>query len=68
VVNDRGRNFEPGLLVRYWFKTNPLAMLSSGPLGLKLLMRGRLPVTGERIEGREQLRAIIAKASEMGGE
>ncbi len=67
VVNNRGRNFEPELLVRYYLKTNPLALLKKAPLGMKLLGRGRMPILGERIQGREQIRTIIAKSREIGG-
>jgi heterodisulfide reductase subunit C len=67
VVDDRGRNFEPELLVRYYTRTNPLALLKRAPLGMKLLARGRMPLFGERIQGRDQIRTIIAKSREIGG-
>jgi heterodisulfide reductase subunit C len=67
VVDDRGRNFEPELLVRYYARTNPLGLLKKVPLGMKLLVRGRMPVRGERIEGRDQIRTIIARSREIGG-
>jgi len=67
VVNNRGRNFEPELLVRYYAKTSPLALLKKAPLGMKLLFRGRMPLLGERIQGRDQIRTIIAKSREIGG-
>ena len=67
VVDRRGRNFEPELLVRYYLRTNPLSMVRKASLGLRLLRRGRMPVRGERIKGREQIRTIIAKSREIGG-
>jgi heterodisulfide reductase subunit C len=67
VVDRRGRNYEPELLTRYYLKTNPVAMLGKTGLGLRLFMRGRFPLSGERIHGIDQIRAIIAKANEIGG-
>ena len=67
VVNSRGRNFEPELLIRFYAKTSPLAMLGQAGLGLKLLVRGRMPIVGKRIKGRDQIRTIIAKSKEIGG-
>jgi quinone-modifying oxidoreductase subunit QmoC len=67
VVDNRGRNFEPELLVRYYAKTNPLGLLKKASLGMKLLGRGRMPVRGERIQGLDQIRTIIAKSDEIGG-
>ncbi len=67
VVDRRGRNFEPELLVRYWLRTSPLSLVRKGPLGLRLLTRGRLPLRGERIRAVAQLRTIVAKATEIGG-
>jgi quinone-modifying oxidoreductase, subunit QmoC len=67
VVNERGRNFEPELLVRYYLTADPMAMFTQAGLGLQLLRRGRMPLTGEKIRGLHQLRAIVAKTQEMGG-
>ncbi|MBI5529099.1 MAG: 4Fe-4S dicluster domain-containing protein [Deltaproteobacteria bacterium] len=67
VVDRRGRNYEPELLTRYYLKTNPAAMLGKTGLGIRLFMRGRFPLSGERIRGIDEIRAIIAKANEIGG-
>jgi heterodisulfide reductase subunit C len=67
VVDSRGRNFEPELLVRYYMKTNPMAMLRQGKLGIRLLRRGRMPLRGDRIKGRKQIRILIEKSREIGG-
>ena len=37
VVNHRGRNFEPELLIRYYGKTQPTGLLEKARLGMKLL-------------------------------
>lgn len=67
VVDRRGRNHEPELLMRYYLRVNPLAALRQLPLGLRLLRRGRMPLRGERIRGREQIRSLIAASRELGG-
>jgi len=67
IVDRRGRNFEPELLVRYYLRTNPLALLGKAGLGLRLLRRGRMPIRGEKIKGLESIRALVAKSHEIGG-
>ncbi|MFC2173998.1 4Fe-4S dicluster domain-containing protein [Acidobacteriota bacterium] len=67
VVNRRGRNYEPELLVRYYLKTNPASMIKKAALGMKLFFRGRMPLSGERIQGIDEIRTIIARSSEIGG-
>ena len=67
VVNERGRNFEPELLIRYYLKADPMAMMEQAPLGLKLLRRGRMPLRGEKIRGLDQIHSIVAKTQDMGG-
>lgn len=66
-IEKRGRNHETSLLMSYYMKTNPFAMLGMAPLGAKLLSRGRMPLTGEKIRGLDQIRAIVAKTREIGG-
>ncbi|MEW6365812.1 MAG: 4Fe-4S dicluster domain-containing protein [Acidobacteriota bacterium] len=67
VVDRRGRNYEPELLIRYYLKTNPAAFVNQAGLGMKLLGRGRFPLKGEKIHGLDQIRTIIAKSHEIGG-
>jgi len=58
----QGRVHELGLMGRFFLRTNPLAALKMAPVGLKLLLRGRLPLRAEKIEGTDQLRAIVKEA------
>lgn len=67
VVNRRGRNFEPELVMRYYAKANPASLAKKALLGMKLFKRGRLPLVGEKIRGSDQIQTIIRKAEEMGG-
>lgn len=66
-IEKNGRNSETGLLMRYYLKTDPFGMFRKAPLGMRLMMRGRMPLRGERIKDIDQIRAIIAKTQEMGG-
>jgi heterodisulfide reductase subunit C len=63
----QGRVHELGLMGRFFLRTNPLAALKMTPVGLKLLLHGRLPLRAEKIEGTDQLRAIIKEAQTIGG-
>jgi hypothetical protein len=43
-------------------------MVKMAPMGMGMLRRGRMDLTPKRIKGIDQLKAILAKAKEMGGE
>lgn len=66
-IRNNGRVCEFNVMARYYLKTNPIAALKMLPLALKLLSHRRLHLRGEKIEGIEQLRAIIDKARALGG-
>jgi hypothetical protein len=55
-------------MIRFVLATNPLGALSLAPIGLSLFTHGRLPLTGKRVRGIKDLRKIVAKAQELGGE
>lgn len=63
----QGRVHELGLMGRFFLRTNPLAALKIAPVGLKLLLHGRLPLRPEKIEGTDELRAIVKEAQKIGG-
>jgi heterodisulfide reductase subunit C len=62
-----GRSFELGLASRFLLTHHPLDMMKMAPMGLGMLRRGRMELTPKRIKGVEQLKAILAKAKELGG-
>ena len=68
AVKGQGRVHELGLMGRFFLRTNPLAALKMAPVGLKLLLHGRLPLRAEKIKGTDQLRAIVKEAQTLGGE
>lgn len=62
MVKKYGRNYETGLIVRYFLRTNPAALFGRRRSGIALLRHGRLPIRPDKIDGIEGLRRIIAKA------
>jgi hypothetical protein len=56
--------------MRLFLKTNPLNLLKMLPLGLKLFLKGRMPIFPHRIKktGLGELQAIIKEADILGGE
>ncbi len=62
MVKRYGRNYEVGLILRYFLRTQPLGLLRRRRDGFALWRRGRLPIRPSRIEGITGLRRIIAKA------
>lgn len=69
MVENYGRSFELGLATRYHLRHHPLgAMKMATGMGFDLLRRGRMDLTPRRIKEIGQLKAILAKAKELGGE
>ena len=59
TVDRYGRNAEGELLFRYYLKTNPLLALKQSWFGLKMLLKGRLPLLPHKIKGRKDLRKMV---------
>ncbi len=70
LVNKYGRNHETELVMRFFMKTNPLNLLKMLPLGLKLFLKGRMPIFPHRLKktGLEEIKAIIKESNNLGGE
>jgi heterodisulfide reductase subunit C len=64
IVERDGKSFEPELMTRYMLMTNPMNMLKSSMLGMKLIKHRRFPFMRHTIEAREDLKKIIKKAKE----
>ena len=58
IVDKYGRNAEFALMSRFLAKTNPLGMLKSIPMGVRMFLRGRLKVFPSKIKGMKQLQAM----------
>ena len=61
-VNRYGRNYEIGLMMQFYLKTDPLRLLRMAPMGLKLMKLGRISLRPKRIRALKDIRKIIAKA------
>lgn len=62
TVHRYGRNFEMGLLLRYFLRTNPGELFGWRKQGLALLRHGRMQMMPSKIKGIDGFRRIIAKA------
>lgn len=68
-VENNGRSFELGLATRYHLRYHPLdAFKMATGMGLKLITKGRMDLTPPKIRGIDQLKAILKKSKELGGE
>lgn len=65
MVETYGRSFELGLATRYHLTHKPLKKIGLGSFGLGMLNRNRLALRPDRIDGMEQLRAILTRAKEL---
>lgn len=61
IVKRDGKSFEPELMTRYMLQTNPVMLLRSSTLGMKLMKHGRFPFRRHRIKARRDLEKIIGK-------
>lgn len=65
-VENYGRSFELGLATRFHLSHHPLDMHKMAPMAIDMLRRGRIDLTPNRIKKLDQLKAILAKAKELG--
>jgi heterodisulfide reductase subunit C len=66
-VENYGRSFEFGLATRHYIRHQPLQLVRGATMGLGMLTKGRMDLTPQRIEGQQQLTAILQRAKEMEG-
>lgn len=62
-----GRNYELGLAIRYFLKTNPMKLASNTVFGLKMIQRDRLGVIPKPLKNIDAVRKIIKRAEKSGG-
>lgn len=66
-IDEYGRSFEFGVAARHHLKYHPLKAISmASGLGLGMIRKGRMELTPTRIEGIDQLEAILDKARQLG--
>jgi heterodisulfide reductase subunit C len=61
MVDKYGRNAESEMLARFYLGSNPLGAARQLPLGLKMLLRGRLPLLPKRIRGQQDIKKMMAE-------
>jgi heterodisulfide reductase subunit C len=61
-----GRNYELGLGIRYFLKSNFVKLFTNAGFGLKMFRRGRLGLLPKKIRRVNEVRAIIERANKFG--
>ena len=63
IISKNGRNSEMGVVMEMSLKTNPFGLLKMAPMGLALLMKGRMEVKDffqrDKIKNRKQLQDLV---------
>lgn len=65
MVEEYGRSYEFGLATRHYLKHFPLRLPGIAPMGLGMLSKKRMDIAPRRIEGIDQLKAILSRAKEL---
>lgn len=65
MVENFGRSFEFGLAARHYLRHFPLRLPAMAPMALGLMSKKRLDILPHRIDGIDQLKAILARAKEL---
>jgi heterodisulfide reductase subunit C len=67
TVDLHGRSAEMELMIRYYLsRLNPFGLVKLLPFGLKMLVRGRLPLLPHRIKGRADLSKMFDHIAQKG--
>jgi heterodisulfide reductase subunit C len=65
MVENYGRSHELGLATRHYLKHFPMRLPGMAPMGLGMLSKKRMEIAPRRIEGIDQLKAILTRAKEV---
>jgi len=65
MVETYGRSYEFGLATRHYLKHYPLRLPGMAPMGLGMLSKKRMDIKPRRIEGIDQLKAVLNRAKEL---
>lgn len=66
IIGKYGRNYELGLVLRYYLKVGVGKLFAGSGTGWSLLRRGRLGLWPQRIRRVREVRAIVERASQFG--
>jgi len=68
TVRRYGRMHESDLMIRFALRTNPLSLLKMGPLGLRMLAKGKMSLTlPTAIRGAKEIGELYDKVAELEG-
>jgi len=68
TVRRYGRMHESDLMIRFALRTNPLSLLKMGPLGLRMLAKGKMGLTPPTaIRGAKEIGKLYDKVAELEG-
>jgi heterodisulfide reductase subunit C len=65
IVNRYGRNHEILLLLLYYLRRNPFALLRLFPMGMALFRKGRVALFPSKIKGVKTIREILRSAEAL---
>jgi heterodisulfide reductase subunit C len=65
MVDQYGRSYEFGLATRHYLKHFPMRLPGMSSMGLGMLSRKRMTMSPRKIQGLDQMQAILAKAREL---
>lgn len=65
MVENYGRSYEFGLATRHYLKHYPLRLPGMAPMGFGMLTKKRMDLNPHKIEGIDQLQAILNRAKEL---
>jgi len=65
MVENYGRSYEFGLATRHYLKHYPLRLPGMAPMGLGMLTKKRMDIQPHKIDGIDQLQAILNRAKEL---
>lgn len=60
-----GLNYELGLGIKYFLKTNPLKLLANARFGFAMMQKGRLSIRPHSIAKVREVRALINRANQL---
>jgi hypothetical protein len=61
-----GRNWELGMGIRYYLRSNFVKLFTMTGFGLAMIRRGRLGILPKKIKRINEVRAIIKRANQLG--
>ena len=65
VMNIFGKSYEPGLILLYYLKTNPVKLISMLPFTFRMWRKGRINWLPKRIRDRKRFAAMMKEAQIM---